>query len=508
MSKLTKAQTKRITEQYLATLKLIEENTAVNYLESEEDKRARKKRAKYDYAYFVKTYFPHYATYACAWFHIEASRRVLDDLNYKGVMEWARGLAKSTHFTIFMPVWLMLFHDQMKFMALISATKDNAVGLLADLQAELEANAQLKHDFGELAVHGDWKEGAFKTANGSFFLAMGKKGLRRGIRNGPNRPDYFVLDDIDDDVEVENPVMVDKSYKRIMRAARASMDIGVARFIVVNNRIEDYTIMGQFAANPAYDHLKVNALDASGEPNWREKYTKKYYHDLQVEMGPAYFGTEFQNTPTKAGKHFLKKYEQFIPRLQLGEYDRIVAWWDPAYSDSATADFNAMPIVGKKGAQRHIIEAFCKQCKMEEAIAWMYEQQIKVRDSAVIEWYMERQFWDDPTRLAFDKVTKEYAGRCAPIPMIVLDNPGNKFSRIMRLLPAYQRYEWYTDEQLEYNLMYRTGMKQLRGIEKGYRGKDDFPDALDGCRRLLDEDDIFDDFEPQLGENLESQSIY
>ncbi|MEL6806061.1 MAG: hypothetical protein AAFO91_20065, partial [Bacteroidota bacterium] len=63
-------------------------------------------------------------------------------------------------------------------------------------------------------------------------------------------------------------------------------------------------------------------------------------------------------------------------------------------------------------------------------------------------------------------------------------------------------------EQLEYNLMYRSGMKQLRGIEKGYRGKDDFPDALDGCRRLLDEDDIFDDFEPQLGGNLESQSIY
>lgn len=507
--KLTKHQQKKIALRYLDKLELIQEHDTVDYSETEEDKEKRFKRAKKDYNYFVREFFPHYAQYDCADFHIQTANAILRDIKFKGVLEWFRGAAKSTHSTIFLPIWLMLFHEQMKFMVLLSSTKDNAAGLLSDLQAELTANPQLRHHFGDLSVHGDWSEGEFRSKNGSFFLALGKKGLRRGIRNGPHRPDYIVLDDIDDDVEAQNPARVEKSYKKIIRAIRASMDIGIARFIVVNNRIASFTIMTQFASNPKYKHIKVNALKEDGTPSWAEKYDAAYYEDLREEIGVASFDTEYQNDPTVEGKLWKDEHIQFAKIRRRSSYDRIVGFWDVAYSESKTADFNAIPVVGRYHMQRHIIAAFCQQCKMEDALRWMYEYNLSLPETVIVEWYAESQFWNDAVEIACDLVAKEYEHKCSRLPIIWVDNPKtNKFSRMLQMLPSWQRKEWYCNKDLEHNVMMQTGLNQLKGIEPGYGGKDDFPDALHGADSILNADQVMQDYYPTTGKNTPSSKIY
>ena len=71
--------------------------------------------------------------------------------------------------------------------------------LLGDIQAELEHNQRIIADFGKQQGNASWQDGEFKAANGVKFLACGRGQSPRGLRDREARPDYIVIDDLDDD---------------------------------------------------------------------------------------------------------------------------------------------------------------------------------------------------------------------------------------------------------------------------------------------------------------------
>lgn len=480
--KLTQRQKQSLAEAYIAKLTLIRDNDTVDYTESLEDKQARMERAKYDYGYYVRTYFPHYTTCDSAQFQIDAANYVLENERARFVAMWARGLAKSVTFDVFIPIWLHLFHNDLNLMALLSKNEPNAIQLLNDLRAEFEANPQLINDFGELKDGSFWAEEAFKTKKGGLFVAKGKKSPIRGLRNGRYRPDYIVLDDVDDDEEVLNPAQVDKSFNRIIRGAKGGMDVGTARFIVVNNKIANHSILTKFANNPKYYTMRVDALQADGTCSWKEKYTSEYYQDLLEEYGSIIFNSEYMNEVNVEGKIFVQKYFQTTKILPLNEYERIVAWWDLAYSEQPTADFNAIHIVGLIGNVKHILKIFCRRCKMEDAIRWSYMMDIML--DAQIEWYYESQFWNDAVRLSFEAVAQEMGYQ---FPYIQAErDTENKFTRIMRMLPTYQRLEVFYNEDIINEVDTVESIAQTKAIEYGYKTKDDAPDSKSSAINILE----------------------
>lgn len=495
-------------KRYLAKLQQISECDVVDYTETESQKNERKNRARKDYNFFVRKYFPHYAQSDCAEFHIKAANKVLKEKNIKAIMEWARGLAKSTHFDVFIPIWLHLFHDEMKCMILVGKSETAAKRLLGDLQAEFEANNQLKHDFGNLVQEGSWEDGNFRTTKGAAFFALGKKMSPRGARNGPHRPDYIVCDDLDDDEEIRNPKRVDDIVNWIKKALMPAMGRDRRRFVLVNNRIGEYTILSNMAENKKYYHMKVNALDKTGNPSWPEYYSKEFYDSIIEEIGLIAFNTEYQNEPHTEGKIFREEHIQWRPILKLNQYDRIVAYWDVAYSDSKSADCNAVNIVGLYGDEKHVLKAFCRHCTMEEAIRWMSNIHRRLPKTVTIEWYGESQFWNTSVNLAIQTVGKEFRFR---MPLIFLDRPGrgsNKYSRIIQMLPAFHRREIYFNENEKYNLDMQENIRQLKGIEPGYKTHDDGPDSLEGAISKLEVTRATSDSEPVLGPRERPKRVY
>lgn len=495
-------------ERYLEKLKLINESGRVNYAENKEAKQKRIDRAKKDYNFFVSYYFPHYADSDCAPFHIEEANKVLKNKHIKAIEEWARGLAKSTHFDIFIPVWLHLFHDELKCMLLVGKNDKSAKLLLSDVQAEFEANPQLLHDFGKLVSTGDWSEGNFSTSIGAAFYSLGKGMSPRGLRNGPHRPDYIVLDDADDDEECRNPMRVDKSVNWVLRALIPCMGSLITRFIMVNNRIGRNTILTRLAENKKFTHRRVNALNDKGVPNWSAKYDIAFYKMQIGIIGLPAFNTEYMNKPEMEGKIFADEYIQYRPRLKYREYQRIVAYWDVAYSERKTADCNAVVIVGLKGVEKHILKTFCRQSNMENVLRWMYAYQASVPNDITVEWYGESQFWNTTVELAIQTVSKEFKFK---LPIMFLDRPGrgsNKYSRIIQMVPTFQRREVYFAEEEKFNLDLQEGIDQLKGIEPGYNGHDDFPDALEGAIDKLEVSRAVDDFIPQVGHRNRPRNIF
>lgn len=497
--------TKKPTRQELAALQRYQDQLA-NIKDSArpevqhraEEKEARIKRAKKDYNYLVTQYFPHWAKSDCAPFHIEAANKVRRDKNIALLRKWFRGSAKSTHVDVIEVIWLHLFHEEPICMLLVGKSAFDAKVLLSDLQAEFEANPQLIADFGQLLDDGNWAKGNFRTKRGGAFFALGKGQSPRGKRNGPQRPNYIVLDDVDDDEEINNPKQVDKSVKWVLRALIPAMGAEGGRFQMAQNLIGSYTILSNLSENPEFETFQVNALDEHGQPSW-DYYTPEFYARMMRRIGTAAFETEYMNNPQTQGKIFTEDHLPWAPVKRRNAYERIVAHWDIAYSESKTADTNAVPIVGlTTSGQKHLIAGFCQQCKMEVALRFMYDYYLTLPNSVVVEWYAESQFWNNSVELAMKEVATEYGFR---LPIIFDDRPtGNKYSRILQMLPTMQRREFYVNEELKHNPDIQRGLQQVKGIEPGYSTHDDFPDALQSAIGKLEESQLTSDSEPMLGE--------
>ncbi|SFB80445.1 hypothetical protein SAMN05421780_101553 [Flexibacter flexilis DSM 6793] len=499
----------KLIEQYLEKLQRIKSGTDTHGRdkECEKDKQARFNRAKKDYAFFVSEFFPHYAEYPCAPFQIAAANDILRNKDISTVEEWARGHAKSTHFDIFIPIWLHLFHNQLDCMLLVGKNEDAAIQLLSDLQGELEGNEMLKHHFGKLVLSGSWAEGNFITKTGAAFFALGKGQSPRGRRNGANRPDYIVCDDIDDDKACRNPERVDEEVKWVLTALIPTMGTNRTRFVMANNRIGNNTILTNLVKLPRFRHRVVNAINAEGKPSWPGKFTMEFLNSRKETLGIIYFNQEYQNTPHTAGKIFKPEYFQWCNRLPLNQYDRIVLAWDVAYSEAATADFNAMVMVGLKGTQKHVLKAFVDRCTMETALRWLFQLHNILPKTVTVEYYMEQQFWTQAVQLAIATVQQEFQGKKWPN-LIKIDRPGrgqNKYSRIVQMLPEFQRYEMSFAEQERYNTGMQLLVSQTQGIEPNYKTKDDGPDALEQCNNQLQQTIITGDSIPTLGGFTESK---
>ncbi len=504
--KPTRKQELEALQRYQDQLAVIKDSARPEVQHSAEQKHDRIKRATKDYNYMVTQYFPHWAKSDCAPFHVDAANKVRRDGNIALLLMWARGLAKSTHADVLIPIWLHVFHGEPMCMLLVGKSLFDAKVLLADLHAEFEVNPQLLADFGPLLDAGTWAKGNFRTKRGGRFFALGKGQSPRGKRNGPQRPNYLVLDDVDDDEEIGNPKQIDKVVRWVTRALIPAMGQEGGRFVMAQNLIGPYTILSCLSENKEFETFRVNALDKNGQPSW-SYYTLEFYDRMRRRIGTAAFDTEYGNDPKTAGKIFTDEHLPYTEVKRRNHYERIVGQWDIAYSESKSADTNAIPIVGlTRSGQKHLLTGFCRQCKMEEALRWMYDYQLTLPSSVIVEWYCESQFWNQAVEMAMQTVAQEYGWR---LPIIFDDRPtGNKYSRILQMLPMMQRREFYVNQDEKHNPDVQRGLQQIKGIEPGYSTHDDFPDALAEATRKLEESQLSSDSEPVLGDRTMSSKVY
>lgn len=500
-----KRNDKSIINSRLQKINFIIEAGSVPNNETLQEKNQRIENCKKDYKLFFETYFPHYATAPCADFQIQAAKKIIKNNRIKACFEWARGLGKSVHFDIGIPFWLWL-NGQLKFMVLISANFEAAKSLLADIQAEFEANPLIRHDFGDLLQIGSWTDGDFSLADGTRFVARGRSQRLRGLRSKAARPDYIVIDDTDDDELSQNPDRVRKVIQWIYKAVLGLGDKGNFRVLIVNNRISNNSILAHFANHKAWIHSKVNALLNDGTPAWHQKYSAEYYKELENQMDYYSFQTEFLNNPIIAGNIFKNSdilwhdtNWRFIKSLQ-----RIILYWDPAYTANQTSDYNAIVIVGFKDNYIYVIDAFIKQCTPEQAIDNIYSLYLEFKNNNInIECYVERQLINQIIDQAYNEIALKHNFF---VPLIRDDKPKkNKELRIINMYFYFQRQFIFFNSLKKDN--FSIGLQQLLAFEKGSSSHDDFPDALEAAIAIGFNSLAFANFTPRLG-FIKKNNIY
>ena len=467
-----------------------------------------------DYRAFVSYYFPHYCTNTttgeqtdCARFHIEAANKIIKNRTLKAVFKWARGHAKSTHMDIFIPMWLKCQKKrELNVMVLVGKSEDNANALLADIQAEFQYNQRYIADFGEQYSAGQWTDGEFVTKDGCAFFARGRGQSPRGLRYRNNRPDYIVVDDLDDDELCENDKRVRKLTEWVKEALFGAMDGGRGRFIMVGNLIGKVSVLANISKAQGVSVSQVNVYDKKGEISWAAKWTKEEIQQMADFMGYRSFQKEMMNNPITEGAVFSHNWIKWIKPLKLEQYDMIVAYCDPSFKNSTKSDYKAIKVWGKKGMELHNLYAFVRQCSVGEMVRWFYDLHERTRDKAAIHYYIEANFLQD---ILMDEFAVEGENRGYHLPIIGDKRAKpDKFQRIEGISPLWERGVVYYNEDLKDDKDMQVGIEQTLAFERGNRGHDDAPDADEGAIFILQRHGRHQAFPPRITSRKDIKNIH
>lgn len=489
-------KTEKSEHQYFTDLceRISTATVAVSANESEAVKNKRKSRLKKDFVAFANYYFPHYTISPFGWFQKEAAEAIKNDPRGFFVLEWPREHAKSVFADILVPMWLYA-RGELSGMVVISANEKKAIGLLGDIQAEFVSNEAWKNDYGNLAALGSWSSGNFSTTDKIGFWALGRGQSPRGIRKASNRPNYCVVDDVDDKALCKNEQRVRDAADWIVEDLYYALSIKGARMVIAGNRIHKKSILSFMVGDIEPDdpkrekiwHSKVFALEDpdtreksdEGVPAWKERYTIEDIQDKIAKSGYRASRREFFHEHLEQGILFRHEWIEWRKMLRVEEYDEIVVYGDPSFKNTKQSDYKAIVAIGRKGNQMHIIKSWVRQATTTAMVNVFYDFFEIFGNYA--RYYIEANMLQDLIfRDEFEQVGLA-RGMNLPIRQDKRKKP-DKYTRIENTTPFFERglVKFNIDEKKTADM--QTLINQILAFPTG---NDDGPDAMEGGFSLL-----------------------
>lgn len=473
-------------------------------------KEKRINRLRQNYADFCEYYFPHFLTLTDkttgevirtvhnAPFHNSAALKVKNTPNLKAVFKWPRGHAKSTHFDIFLPLWMMFQKRRLiNVMVIVGKSEDSARGLLSDVQAELEYNQRLIADFGEQKNLGNWQDGEFVTQQGVAFFARGRGQSPRGLRYKEARPDYIVIDDLDDDELCRNEKRVNELTDWVKEALFGALDVGRGRFIMVGNLISKNSVLAKIANTKGVYVSEIKAVDHNGEPVWKDKWTKEEAQEAAAFMGYRSWQKEMMHNPIIDGTIFRIEWIKYKKALPLHKYEQLICYTDPSFKSSKDNDYKASRLWGKIGSELHLIDCYVRQDTVSGMVRWLYNLYESLPENVVVSFFMEANFLQDTI---LDEFTAEGNIRGYQLPIMPdKRKKPEKIQRIEAVSPLWERGFVYYNEALKDSIDMQVGIEQTLALQRGSNVHDDAPDADEGAIWMLQRNSRQTEFKPRFG---------
>lgn len=493
-------------QRYEELKKRIKRSTPVPTNETAGSKQKRIDELLGSFDKFCKYYFPIFfdpdnGGAEFGWFHKKAAKEIIADPNVFAVLEWPREHAKSVFADIFLPLYLKA-KGEVTGMVIASANRHKASGLLSDIQAQFESNQRYINDFGEQYNFGNWSEGHFVTRDGIGFWAIGKGESPRGLREEEKRPNFLVIDDLDDDEEVRNPDRVEKSLDWLRGALIGAMALLQSRILMVGNRISKNSILSNIVGdvneddikNPDIFHLKVFALEnpkthaedqsETGVPAWKERYDRKTLQKRFAKVGYRMTQREYFHRQVEQGKVFKNEWLIFSKCPKISDFDAIVTYNDPSFKDSKKNDYKAIVCVGKLGNRWWLIDCWVRQATRNAMVVAHYDmhERIEKEKPKILKHFIEANFIQDI--IIADYVTEsENRKYMLAINEDKRDKP-NKQGRIESMSVYFERSLVTINDKLKETFDWQNFKDQLIGFPNAH---DDAPDAFEGAMFKLRE---------------------
>ncbi|WP_395075378.1 hypothetical protein [Flavobacterium sp.] len=490
---MTPTEYKNALESFKLKSKMIKEltfNSIVKETTDEQEQRITHLLKPENYTKFFDYYFGVGVSHSladapCADFHQTSYEKVFADPFIVQMRKWYRGSAKSIHTNVG-NVCHLKQNNELFFGLLVGRNEKFAKILLSDLQTHLQYNERYIKDFGFQISYGNWADGEFDTNDGKKFLALGINQPFRGLRSGPYRIDFTSVDDCEDRKQAKNEILVNEYSEKITGDLAKAFHLRRGRLIIPNNYIIKNGLLDgiktAFKKSPHFDEEVVNLSDEKGNPTWHQRLSKTDVKNINKKTDYYTSQREDYNNPIEKGKLFKAEWLKYEAISDEMIWDGVIAHWDLSYTRNG--DFKACAIVGSKNGKCYLLDAFCRQCDLPEAMEWHFTKlrEYTLKGVSILSFYdasVAQAAVFLPSWLAAAEREK-YASVPMPshtstdkhlrIEATLTDVFFNKLIVINRKLK--DTHDWDKAED------------QILSFEKGTKAHDDFPDTLENAVRL------------------------
>jgi predicted phage terminase large subunit-like protein len=504
-------------QEYLDLCERIKATTEPIKNETEKQKQKRIKKLLADFPKFCNYYFSDFIDAEFGWFHLKADKAI-DKKNCMVALEWAREHAKSVFSCVFKPMHLKA-KGELTGMVVASANADKAAVLLGDIQAQLSSNQRFIADFGEQISLGDWRTGHFSTRDGAGFWSFGRGQSPRGIRKASKRPNYAVVDDIDDKKLVKNPERVKEVVDWIFEELYPAMPIKETRLVFAGNRIHKHSVLAHVVGDTEVGkpkrkglvHIKVFAIEnrlhkesffgqRGAKPAWKERYTITQLKNKLEKMPYHSMMREYFHRHVEQGLVFKPEWIHYIKTLAKAKYKHIVSYCDPSFKDTKNADTKAIVTLGiHYDGKIDVLDIWVRRTSISNMVKAFYDLHDKYESFS--DYWIEANMLQDLFLEEFDDEAKN-RGYNLPIRGDKRKKP-DKVTRIMNLEPLFQRAKLRFCEKLKGSPDMEQFLIQLLGFPTA--ANDDGPDALEGGIIKLNKAAKTSNSKPRMGKYTRSK---
>lgn len=421
----------------------------------------------------------------CADFHQSSYEKVFEDPFIVQLRKWYRGSAKSIH-TNTGNICHLKENDEVFFGLLVGRNQDFANLLLSDLQTHLQFNERYIKDFGNQVNYGNWADGEFQTNDGRIFKALGLNQPFRGLRLGAHRIDFASIDDCEDRKQAKNQILTQENIEKITGDLGKAFHLRRGRMIMPNNYIVKNGLIDgvkkAYQNSKHFDESIVNLSDKDGNPSWHQRLTKQDV--IQINKKTDYYTSQREdyNNPIEKGKLFKAEWLKYVDVSTETIWDGIIAHWDLSYTRNG--DFKACAIVGFKSGKAYILDVFCRQCDLPEAMEWHYAKmrEYTAKGISILSFYDATAAQAAVFQTAWMSAAEREKFASVPLPN---HQSSDKHIRIeATLTDVFFNKILAINKNLKDTEDWNLAEEQILSFEKGTKAHDDFPDTLENAVRL------------------------
>jgi len=248
---------------------------------------------------FSLVYLTGYFTDPPASFHPQLVNALESDEERRLLVIGFRGSGKSTFGSLALPLWAALEHpEKYPFILLIADSARQATLNIAAIKTELETNALIKQDYGEIkgnviedfslkGEEGEWQKQNLVLSNGVRILARSRGQKVRGLRHLQHRPRLVVVDDPEDGEWVRTKENRDKTARWLHSEVMGGLDARKGKLVVIGNLLHMDALLSRLRSpGTGFKVLEFPLIDKDGRCTWPAMYpTEKSLKDKERDMG-------------------------------------------------------------------------------------------------------------------------------------------------------------------------------------------------------------------------------
>lgn len=325
---------------------------------------------------FIDRYLPQHIRGDKAEFHREIAE--LLDEHQRVAVAAPRGHAKSTLMTLAY-VLRQAAYKRSSFILIVSDTANQAADHVGNVQKELLENELLLADFPHLAMPelAEYKNKKvrrratdFITSGGVRFASKGAGGGLRGLREGAQRPDLILVDDLENDKLVETVRQREKLKNWFQKSLSNLFGADGGQLVVVGTILHRESLLA-WLLSPAGPDVYVKRLYRAltdDQALWPAAWSVKKLKEKLDEIKSRAFATEYLNDPAAddavlfksewIDAHRITAERGLSPKEVLAllpPLDRIVVSLDPSTSANGERDACGINVSARAGTSFYVL---------------------------------------------------------------------------------------------------------------------------------------------------------